>query len=42
LAWLGAIAVLADVYRRAPKRRVHERLLLLALMLGAIGLGAFI
>jgi uncharacterized protein involved in response to NO len=42
LAWLGAIALLFAVYRSAPRRRVHERLLLLALTLGAIGLGAFI
>lgn len=42
LAWLGAIAVLADVYRRAPRRRVHERLLLMALALGATGVGTLI
>lgn len=41
-AWLGAILILLDVYRRAQRRRVHERLLLLELALGAVGLAAFL
>ena len=42
LAWIGAILALASVYRSAPKRRAHERLLLMELTFGAIGLAAFV
>lgn len=41
-AWIGAILVLAGVYRHAQRRRIHERLLLLELALGAFGLAAFL
>lgn len=41
-AWLGAIFLLFNVYHGAQKRRVHERLLLMALAFGAVGLSAFI
>jgi uncharacterized protein involved in response to NO len=41
-AWIGAVLILLGVYRRARKRRSHEALLLLELILGAIGLGVFL
>lgn len=41
-AWLDAIAILAGVYARAPKRSVYEVLLLAELALGALGSVLFI
>ena len=41
-AWVGAILALFGVYGRAQRRRMHERLLLLELIFGALGLAAFL
>ncbi len=40
--WTGAIMALYAAYRAAPKRGVHERLVLVALGLGAIGLAGLL
>lgn len=40
-AWATAIATLLAIYRRAPKRGPHERLLLVEMTLGAAGVAVF-
>jgi len=42
VAWAAAVAVLLAAYRAGRKRGVHERLLLLALGVGAVGFACFI
>jgi uncharacterized protein involved in response to NO len=41
LAWIGAIVVLLQVYRRAPRRGVHETWINVALAAGALGMAAW-